>query len=437
MGKYRSASVVKRDSRLSMASKTGILLVLLGLLAGTWAQTCEDFGVVDAPPCNADANCTASQGCACSGDEPDIPLEDRPMIVYLTFDDALTQLLHTEYFTQLFDGTYSNPNGCPIRATFFLTHESNDYTLVNKYYSEGHEMASHSITHLNDQNYWEGLDVEGWRSEITDMRSMIANFGQVAEEDIIGMRSPFLINGGDTMLSMMSEDGFTYDSTVASLEFGYFNLENGRWPYTYDYASTMDCQIPPCATCSFPGVWSQPILDLEDSRIPGFNETHGYPCAMLDSCVIEVEDENGDVQDETADMVYEMLKKNFERAYNGRTRAPLGFYTHAAWWASEELEHRFEGFKMWMDDMMNNYDDVWVVPIRAGIEYMMDPVAKDELDFYEPFGCADLPDFTCFSPRNCRYTDVEYPDFSAEEIYMASCVQCPPQYPWVGNPDGN
>ena len=93
--------------------------------------------------------------------------------------------------------------------------------------------------HLNDQNYWEGLDVEGWRSEITDMRSMIANFGQVAEEDIIGkwdrvehqiwniyigfqsnqhillprkvhfnpllgMRSPFLINGGDTMLSMMS-----------------------------------------------------------------------------------------------------------------------------------------------------------------------------------------------------------------------------------------
>merc|ERR1712038_885276 len=245
--------VVKRDSRLSMASKTGILLVLLGLLAGTWAQTCEDFGVVDAPPCNADANCTASQGCACSGDEPDIPLEDRPMIVCLTFDDALTQLLHTEYFTQLFDGTYSNPNGCPIRATFFLTHESNDYTLVNKYYSEGHEMASHSITHLNDPNYWEGLDVEGWRSEITDMRSMIAKYGQVAEEDIIGMRSPFLINGGDTMLSMMSEDGFTYDSTVASLEFGYFNLENGRWPYTYDYASTMDCQIPPV----------QPVPSLE------------------------------------------------------------------------------------------------------------------------------------------------------------------------------
>ena len=39
---------------------------------------------------------------------------------------------------------------------------------------------------MNDPNYWEDLDVEGWRSEITDMRSMIANYGQIAEEDIIG-----------------------------------------------------------------------------------------------------------------------------------------------------------------------------------------------------------------------------------------------------------
>ena len=43
---------------------------------------------------------------------------------------------------------------------------------------------------------------------------------------------------------------------------------------------------------------------------------------------------------------------------------------------------------------------------------------------------------------NCpifRYIDVEYPefDFEAQEIYMPSCVSCPPNYPWVGNPDGN
>ena len=59
-------------------------------------------------------------------------------------------------------------------------------------------------------------------------------------------------------------------------------------------------------------------------------------------------------------------------------------------------------FRMWIEEMMSNYDDVWIVPVRAGIEFMKNPVPKDELDFFEPFGCYDLPEFTCFSPRDCR-----------------------------------
>ena len=57
------------------------------------------------------------------------------------------------------------------------------------------------------------------------------------------MRAPFLLNGGDTMFAMLQEDGFTYDSTMPTLQFGYMNMENGRWPHTFDYASTMDCQV--------------------------------------------------------------------------------------------------------------------------------------------------------------------------------------------------
>ena len=51
---------------------------------------------------------------------------------------------------------------------------------------------------------------------------------------------------------------------------------------------------------------------------------------------------------------------------------------------------------------MNNYDDVWIVPVKAGIEYMRNPVPKDELDFFEPFGCFDLLEYTCFNTRDCR-----------------------------------
>ena len=48
----------------------------------------------------------------------------------------------------------------------------------------------------------------------------------------------------------------------------------------------MDCQIAPCPKCSFPGVWVQPMLDLEDNWFDADGDsTYGNPCAMLDSCM--------------------------------------------------------------------------------------------------------------------------------------------------------
>ena len=59
--------------------------------------------------------------------------------------------------------------------------------------------------------------------------------------------------------------------------------------------------------------------------------------------------------------------------------------------------------RMWIEDMMNNYEDVWIVPVKAGIEYMRNPVPKDELEFFEPFGCFELPVYTCINTRDCRW----------------------------------
>ena len=53
-------------------------------------------------------------------------------IVYLTFDDALTTLAEQSYYQALFDGTYTNPDGCPIRATHFISARSNNYAMVRK-----------------------------------------------------------------------------------------------------------------------------------------------------------------------------------------------------------------------------------------------------------------------------------------------------------------
>ena len=87
-----------------------------------------------------DTKCSSSTcvlpACACSGTEPKVDLSERPQIVYLTFDEAMTQLFDDDYYTELFmadvngDYKYTNPNGCPIRATFFVTALSNDFHVV-------------------------------------------------------------------------------------------------------------------------------------------------------------------------------------------------------------------------------------------------------------------------------------------------------------------
>ena len=64
--------------------------------------------------------------------------------VLITYDDAIHSLNFVNYTNLIFNR--ANPNGCPIKATYFLSHEYNNYTLLNDVYNRGHEIASHSIT---------------------------------------------------------------------------------------------------------------------------------------------------------------------------------------------------------------------------------------------------------------------------------------------------
>ena len=44
----------------------------------------------------------------------------------------------------MFDGRL-NPNGCPIRGTFFVAHEYSNYQLIQQAHYEGHEIATYSV----------------------------------------------------------------------------------------------------------------------------------------------------------------------------------------------------------------------------------------------------------------------------------------------------
>lgn len=377
--------------------------------------------------CNA-AECESRENCACAGTQPAIALADRPQIVYLTFDDGFTKLAMDQFYAGLFNGDFKNPNNCSIRATHYLTHQSTDYSLVNKYYAMGHEMASHSITHRSNTTYWSTLSEQGWKDEMAGMRTIISNFANIPEDDIKGIRVPYLQSGGDTQFAMMAHENFKYDCSRPTRAYGYTNMANGLWPFTMDYQPKMDCQIAPCPKCSFPEFWVQPMLDLEDNWFDAdADPTYGNPCAMLDSCIIP------ESQDPL--VVKDMLMRNFERSYNGKTRAPFGLYVHAAWFFGQEF--RYQGYKLFLEEILKR-KDVWVVPVDAGIEYRKNPMSNADLtaNMFEPFNCDSFPAEDCFSPSVCEWYVVNE-DIPGQSIYMKHCgFDCPINYPWLGNPLG-
>lgn len=78
-----------------------------------------------------------------------------PQMIVLTFDDATTANKQTAdnwdlYSKKLFGGDErKNPNGCPIRATFYVSHQfNNNYQQTQKLWNDGHEIAVHSVTYV-------------------------------------------------------------------------------------------------------------------------------------------------------------------------------------------------------------------------------------------------------------------------------------------------
>lgn len=71
-----------------------------------------------------------------------------PQMIILTFDDAISYDNWELYSKHIFTPNRRNPNGCPIRSTFFVSHQYNNYQETQKMWNDGHEIAVHSITYV-------------------------------------------------------------------------------------------------------------------------------------------------------------------------------------------------------------------------------------------------------------------------------------------------
>lgn len=68
-----------------------------------------------------------------------------PQIILLTFDGAVN-LNNFEHYRKVFNKKRQNPNGCDIKGTFFISHEYSNYQMIQKLASEGHEIATETIS---------------------------------------------------------------------------------------------------------------------------------------------------------------------------------------------------------------------------------------------------------------------------------------------------
>ncbi|XP_076662435.1 chitin deacetylase-like 5 [Halictus rubicundus] len=351
---------------------------------------------VDKPAAKCRKDVCLLPDCSCGGiDIPgDYLPEEIPQIVLLTFDDSVNDL-NKGLYADLFEKGRKNRNGCPISATFYVSHEWTDYSQVQNLYAGGHEIASHTVSH----SFGEQFSQRKWSREVAGQREILSAYGGVKLEDVRGMRAPFLSVGGNNMFKMLWDTNFTYDSSMPIYE-----NRPPSWPYTLDYKLFHDCMIPPCPTRSYPGLWEVPMVMWQD--------LNGGRCSMGDACS----------NPPTADGVFKMLIKNFERHYT-TNRAPFGLFYHAAWFTQP---HHKEGFISFLDTIVS-MDDVWIVTNWQAIQWVRNPTPLSELHTFEPFGC-NYPDRPkkCNNPRVCNLWH------KSGVRYMKTCQACPDIYPWTG-----
>uniref|UniRef100_A0A915EBV7 NodB homology domain-containing protein n=1 Tax=Ditylenchus dipsaci TaxID=166011 RepID=A0A915EBV7_9BILA len=305
-----------------------------------------------------------------------------PQFIVLTFDDAVN------------DPHLFNPNGHPIKATFFISHEWTDYNEVEWIAERGHEIASNSITHASLAK----ANLTEWTSEMDGQRQVLAEFGNVAEDSIVGMRTPQLAMGGDQQFEMMQRAGFVYDNSMS------VNSEN--MPY-----------------CSYPGIWEIPM-----------NQFHGL--GNLRSAMVRGAVEN----DASVEDITNVLFNNFQRAYT-TNRAPYVLSLNADFLQLGGGDRGMQALNRFLTNM-RNHPDVYFITLKNLVKWMQAPVPLSQISQFleindqtpqQDYLQKDSSSRRCATPNKCLYPT---PFLPSTEHQFLTCHACPPLFPWLHNPAG-
>ncbi|CAN8001871.1 unnamed protein product [Ixodes hexagonus] len=384
------------------------VLLVSFLLVATMANPIVNDG------CDPD-KCKGSANCMCASTEPpnNIDVKDMPQLVMLSFDGAVHEG-NFPFYRELMDVTKrkNKQSGCKIGTTFFVNHEYLDYAAVHELHNNGSEIGLRSISLNGTMEYWTNLDANGWEAEMVGERDLLSKMAEIPASDIVGMRAPLLITGGDKGYKTAKDAGLLYDASIPHKRV----RDGGKpvFPYTLDHGLQTSCVIQPCPKDKYPGLWTIPMnVWFKENEIEGMKMD--FPCSTVDSCT---------PPPESTKETYDFLVSNFMDFY-GNNKAPFPMFMQEGWLREGD---RRKGFLQFIDWLLSK-DDVFLVTIKEVIEFMKNP--KPAKTYKESRCITEVkPSTKCTKPQTCIYGRVKIGS-NIGDRKMRSCVQCAPFYPWV------
>ena len=329
--------------------------------------------------CRQNVNCKLPK-CFCPTNEHFLGSQNIPQIVYFAIDDDVSETV-AHFFRRLFHQSRTNPNGCPITGTFFISHECSDFKMIQSYYENGFEIASHSNANLANK--------DALTKGILDERGNITSNTNIPETDIIGWRSGYLKTVGDDQIEVLKDFGYKYDISLTYIRRPAYPPANtvvkrsestakNLFPMTTDYpwVPRYPCNIPPCYSRNHSNFWQVPLNVLYDHK-------DQYPCNYLDGC---------HNRPRNVSEAYYYLSNNFNNSYYGN-RAPFGIHMRGR---SLNFEHFYYALDTFITDILT-LPDVYIVPVSKTLSWMESPKTISEI---KRFG---------FDPWKCPYFDASAP----------------------------
>ncbi|KAF9083012.1 hypothetical protein BGX23_011877 [Mortierella sp. AD031] len=368
-----------RFTTISLAAAVSALFI-----AGVTAQTACDTTKCVFP------------ACVCPSVNPPKGMDPKtvPQFFTLTYDDAI-QAATIPVAASLMT-PHRNPNGCPIKATWFTQTLYSDYSLVQQWYAAGNEVADHTMNHIGFPPI----------EEVSGNRKAINAFAGIPYAKMTGFRAPFF-NYSKSTFDILAQEKIQYDSSAVAL------ASDAYWPYTLDYGVANDCWKGVCSQgVAQPGMWEIPLHAIVD------------PAGNAYSMDVQLSG--------SASVVSQWLKDNFNRHYTG-TRQPFGIYLHPV--HVGDTSDMYNEFFAWAAAQK----DVWFVTNQQLLEWMKNPVPASQL--------ADQPYMKCQLPAVGKEICNGLDDTKAGSIdkgtletcnfvngSWSTCYGCPTTNPTVAEP---